>query len=206
MIKLSEMSGKLKGIDAINTNTCSNSFCKKMSNTDNKYVICKHCYSMNMLKTFRKNCQPSFQHNSNILSTKLIDKHDIPKFKHELLRLHAHGELINQTHADNFIRLCKFKPDKQIVLYTKRLDLINNAICRQSHTIKPDNLIIVYSNPIIDHPITKIPDSKLFRYVDKVFNVLSKPDKKINCGARNCNKCRLCYKKSTTNIIYELVK
>lgn len=206
-IKLSKMTGKLKNLDAINTNTVTNKFCKKMHNSKNDKCICKYCYSQKMLKTFRKNCQPAFQYNSNLLSKQLIDKTQIPRFKHELLRINAHGELINQTHADNIIRLALFKPDKTITLYTKRLNLINNAIKRQSHAVKPDNLIIVYSNPLLDKPITKIPQNNMYKYVDKIFNVMSTENNKINCGAKNCNKCRLCYNKNNnTNIIYEMVR
>jgi len=62
-IHFSTMTGKLKGIPAINTNTVTNEFCIKMNETD---AICKSCYSMNMLSGSRKNCQPAFERNSAI--------------------------------------------------------------------------------------------------------------------------------------------
>ena len=45
MLKISTMSGKLKGFKALNTNTLSNDFCVKMYNSGKNDVICTFCYS-----------------------------------------------------------------------------------------------------------------------------------------------------------------
>ena len=200
-VKISKMSGKLKELQAINTNTLTNDYCKRMNGCKNDKVICTMCYSHYMLSTFRKNCTGAFQHNSNMLSTKILDDKSFPKFsdKNDIIRLHAHGELINTTHMYNLITMVNLNPTKMFSLYTKRADIINKVF---NHMNKPINLILVYSNPIIDKPMTTIPN-----HFDKVFNVLKqKHQEKINCGAKNCNTCRLCYKKGGTNIIYEELK
>ena len=200
-VKISKMSGKLKELQAINTNTLTNNYCQHMHSCKNKKIICTMCYSHYMLNTFRKSCTGAFQHNSNMLSTKILSVDQLPKFsnKNDIIRLHAHGELINVTHMLNLITMVKQNPTKMFSLYTKRLDIINKVF---DHMNKPINLILVYSNPIIDKPMITIPN-----HFDKVFNVLKQKQlEKINCGARNCNTCRLCYKKGGTNIIYEELK
>ena len=46
LIKKSKMSGKLLGLDAINSNTLSNEFCKKEHKSPVQNKICKECYSI----------------------------------------------------------------------------------------------------------------------------------------------------------------
>ena len=48
-------SGKMLGIPSLNTDTVTNDFCKSMYNSKVENLICRSCYSMSMLKTFRKN-------------------------------------------------------------------------------------------------------------------------------------------------------
>ncbi len=204
-IKVSKMSGKLIDVPAINTNTLSNRFCMRMCLSDNDNCICAKCYSQNMLKSFRKNCIPAFEYNSKLLSRDILRKNQFPNVKNDIVRINAHGELINEFHMINIRIFCLLNPKKVIVLYTKVLSLVNKVLDMFD---KPNNLIVVYSNPIIDKPINKIPKDDKFRYVDKIFNVLDKntDNIKINCGARNCNVCRKCYNMHKDNIIYEQLK
>jgi hypothetical protein len=94
-IKLSTMTGKLTGFKAINTNTVTNEFCQKMNKTES---ICGSCYSMAMLQGSRKNCQPAWQNNSEILSQALLTARQLPVINERYFRFHGHGELINATH------------------------------------------------------------------------------------------------------------
>jgi hypothetical protein len=199
MLKISEMSGKLKNIQAINTNPLSNNYCMSMNSLKDNSIICTACYSCAMLNAYRKNCVPAFERNSIYLSEKEIDS--IPKFskKNNIVRIHAHGELINDMHLLNILKIVNNTKDKTFSLYTKRLDIINNVFDKE---IKPDNLILVYSNPIIDNPVNIFP-----KHIDKIFNVCrNNYMDRINCGAKNCNGCRNCYDKAKENIIYEKIK
>ena len=200
-IKISEMSGKLKGIQAINTNPLSNLFCQSMNASGNDNCICTHCYSCSMLLAYRKNCIPSFEYNSFHLRQDSFNENDIPKFnkKNDIIRLHAYGELQNATHLKNLLKIVEVSPEKTFSLYTKRLDIINDVL---GITQTPSNLILVFSNPLIDAPILVVP-----KYFHKVFNVLRATNlNKINCGSKNCNSCRNCYDKTKTNILYEMIK
>ena len=193
-LKISKMSGKLKGIRALNVNPLTNKFCQK--NIDSN-TICQYCYSKRMLKTFRQRCIPIFETNSRLLS-KPIPQDKLPKLNDKIFRIHAHGELINKTHYKNIVNLIKKNPDTFFAFWTKRLDLIDPSI-------KPKNSNFIYSTQEINNPSPIIPKG-----FDKVFSVytpefVKKYNIKINCQ-RQCNKCKICYTKNSVNYINELLK
>ncbi len=199
-LKISIMSGKLKGIRAINTNTLTNDFCQAMHKSKDKACICTKCYSHYMLKTFRKNCAKAFQVNSDLLKD-IIPLENLPSIKDDVFRFHAHGELINENHLINFIGICRKNYKTIFTLWTKRQDIVKKVF---SEWTKPKNLILVYSNPTVDKIILKIPE-----YFDKVFNVVTTdtgfiPPCGINCSDK-CTKCLLCYTRGT-DIIIEKIK
>lgn len=192
---VSIMSGKLEGIDAINTNTVTNEFCKKAHSLQNPNSICTYCYSMYMLNTYRKNCQDSFQRNSDILASDVpIDK---IKFKSPYVRYNGHGELINENHFINLCAIAASDPDRTFVLWTKR-----TRIVRQNIDHVPPNMILVYSNPAVDRVMTVPP-----RGFHRVFNnVTEKYTGEANCTGQKCIDCLLCYKFDTEKVIVEHVK
>ena len=199
-VNISKMTGKLDGILAINTNTLTNSFCINQHNRKNN-SICNYCYSVNMLKTFRKSCVKSFQHNSEFLSSKVIHQDGLPIINAAFFRFSGHGELINDNHFINLINICVKNPSTNFALWSKRAPIIWDVL--KTHK-KPRNLILVYSNPKIDHVLKKIPDQ-----FDKVFNNVTSGA--VNCSPKKgaCLACLKCYKFSKSkknNIIIEKVK
>ena len=191
MIKISKMTGKLAGLLAVNTNTVTNPFCMSMAKTD---TVCGKCYSHKMLSTYRKGCQKAFQSNSELLSSSIIPAEDLPVFNSLYVRLHAHGELINDIHFTNFIRIADKNPKTTFALWTKRNDIVS----RFPRTL-PHNLILIYSNPFIDNVMDAPPTG-----FDKVFNVVSKDTEAVNCGAKKCMECLLCYKSKEACIVEKL--
>jgi len=197
IVKISKMSGKLSDIPAINTNTVTNEFCIKMKDTDS---ICGSCYSHRMLNTYRKNCQPAFQHNSDLLSKAELIPDLLPRVNSAYFRFNGHGELINETHLINLIGICNKNPHTNFALWTKRKNLVFSVLRAQP---KPKNLILVYSNPKIDCVQIEPP-----MHFDKVFNNVSKSGyKNENCTGQKCIECLACYRKdSGTDVIIERVK
>jgi hypothetical protein len=196
MIKYSVMSGKLKGIPALNTSPLNNKFCKAMSKK--KDSICGSCYSINMLKTFRKMCDAPFQRYGKFLSKKVHPLEYLPKPPNALyVRFSAHGELINLNHTINLFKICELAPKTTFTLWTKRKSLAWKAV---KEIGKPKNLILIYSEPDVDG------SSKLPKYFDKVFVVQKEKDSKTNCfGA--CMDCLKCYDQTDeTSYIYEEIK
>ena len=108
-INISQGSGKLQNIRSINTNTLTNEFCIKQNK--NKNSICNSCYSVNMLKTMRKNCVPSWEHNSDLLSKVIIQNELLPTILDAFFRFSSHGELINNIHLINLINITNKNPN-----------------------------------------------------------------------------------------------
>lgn len=187
-VHLSVMTGKLDGFRAINTNTVTNPFCLKMKESD---TICGKCYSHRMLNTFRKSCQPSFQRNSELLSEAVLTV--LPTINDRVFRFHGHGELINATHLENLYLIAEHNPLTTFSLWTKQSKLVLN------HRQRPDNFIVIYSNPQIDR-VRDVPKG-----FDKVFNNVT-GEAESNCTGQQCKDCLLCYTKGGTDIIVEHVK
>lgn len=178
----SNMTGKLEGVEAYNTNTKSNKFCALMH--ERKATICGVCYSHKMLDTFRKNCIPKFERNSQAFAED-IPAHLLPTTRGALVRLNAHGELINASHLYNIHKLATKNPHSTFALWTKRVGLVREYLKQND---KPKNLIFVYSNPTIDKPIDPP------RGFDKAFNNVTKQSGiKQNCTGKKCIDCRVCY-------------
>lgn len=195
LIRESVMGGKLDGIKAINTNTLTNDFCSAMRTTD---AVCRVCYSASMLQGSRKNCQPAFQSNSDVLSEP-IDYDDIPFINAAFYRFHGHGELINMAHMKNFHDIARKNPHCNFGLWTKRRDII-----RQYHLEykQPNNLILIYSNPTVG-TIRQPPVG-----FDKCFNVVHKDEfvENQNCTGQKCIECLKCYRQGGDSIIVEAIK
>jgi len=194
MIKISKMSGKLKGFKSINTNPLTNNFCNKMQTTNN---ICKKCYSRRMLKEFRCNCVPPFQNNSEIFSSSILSEKELPSIKDKYFRLHSHGELINDIHLINFVNIAKKNPNTMFALWTKRKDLINKFKGEF-----PENLILIYSS-LKMNKIEKLPNH--FHKVFTVFDKENADSSHINCKQK-CSECYICYTKNDITYVNEHLK
>jgi len=198
-VHISTMTGKLLGIPAINTDTTSNAFCNAMFKEGRKdNNVCTHCYSQNMLRTFRKTCVTAFRRNSETLSERELTDQETPILNATYVRMHGHGELINDVHLENFYRVAEANPATTFALWTKRKDLIRSA------RTKPSNMILVYSNPKLDKVFKAVPLG-----FDKVFNNTTNeyPEQdKANCTGQKCASCLACYTHSGATVIVEHVK
>ena len=196
-LKESKMTGKLKGIPAINTNTLSNEFCTKMRKTDS---ICNKCYSAAMLEGMRQNCVPAWQKNSDILSNSIpID--NLPVINAHSYRFHGHGELINYTHLENFMNIARKNPHTHFALWTKRMGYVRKWL-RENDIL--NNVIFIYSNPKTDRVMDKPPEG-----FDKVFNAVYNDTVKNNqtlCTGRKCIDCMACYRHNEHTVIVEKIK
>jgi|TARA_R110000803_G_scaffold207844_1_gene276066 hypothetical protein len=193
----SKMTGKLKGIPALNTNTLSNTYCSKMRNTD---TICKVCYSASMLEGARKNCAPAWEKNSNAL-TSLIPIDNLPSINAHTFRFHAHGELINYAHLENFINIAIKNPDTHFALWTKRTNLVKQFLKVDN---APKNIIFIYSNPKTNTIIEKPPTG-----FHKVFNASyddTVKEGQTHCTGQKCVDCMACYRHNESTVIIEKVK
>ena len=158
-LHISKGSFKLDKIDNISTNTKSNDYCITQHKNENS--ICFKCYSFKGLD-FRKNMIPLLQNNSDLLSNNIIDINFLPTIYNIYFRFNSHGEIINLIHLQNLINIVNKNKHCNFTLWSKRFDLIKQYF---DNNIKPDNLILIYSNSKLDKPMNKPP-----KYFDKTFN------------------------------------
>lgn len=194
-ILISVCKGKMLHIPSINSYRGNNTFCLKMAK--NKDSICKYCYSINPLK-YRKNMREAYIKTDTILSKSIIKEFPILPFLY--FRFNSHGELINNTHFINYCNIAKNNSKTNFTLWTKRKNII-----QKNYRYIPKNLIIIYSNPLINPKLIEIP-----KYFDKVFNVyteefVNKNTININCQ-KHCFACLKCYTKNKIKYINEIIK
>lgn len=189
-----KMNGKMKGFASLSSN--SNRFCDRMSKV--KGSICEKCYASRMKKCYKDL--------NNVLNknTEIISKQDLQweQLNYAYFRLQAFGDLENQKTVENYFNLCNSNKHVKFTLWTKRPELVNKVIKKIG---KPKNLILIRSSVKINKP------NKLPLNFDKVFTVYSKDyikqnKIKINCGAKKCLSCRLCYDKNKTVFVNEVLK
>lgn len=196
-ICISDMTGKLKGLRAINTSPLVNPYCQKMSKNPN--TICHQCYSILMLLTTRQNAHPAYVRNTHYLADSIIPEPNILHLNDDIFRFNAHGELVNVNHAINLLNVARVNPNTIIGFWTKRPDLIRKA------GQVPANVNLIYSTPKVNILQPKVPEGfhKVFSAYTKEF--AEKHNIKINCHG-GCNTCRLCYTKNKVTHINEVIK
>ena len=190
---------KLDSINSINTNTLTNEFCVAMNKAD-KGNICEDCYSVSMLKGYRKTMVPALQRNSDLLSAAILTEWQLPRIMSAVFRFSGQGELINDIHFENLCLIAEYNPHCTFTLWTKRATIINKAFKKRE---KPSNLILVFSNSKIGHIMAKPPT-----HFDKTFNNVKGNDKLElqNCTGQQCKNCLACYQHNDITTIVERVK
>jgi hypothetical protein len=188
--------GKLAGFKSLNTSVEKNAYCSKMRAKDS---ICQSCYAANMEKAY-KGLRNNIQSNSDMLSSRILETHELPRINELAFRFHSTGELINEIHLINFINIALDNPRTRFVLWTKRNDIVQKTLAKRS---LPDNFKLIFSNAKIDSKDIKPP-----KHFIKVFSVYSKKNPTeavINCHSK-CQDCMLCYSDNDITNVRELIK
>lgn len=197
--------GKMEGINSIGTSCADNPFCiKRRENGDS---VCSHCYAATYMK-MRPALKERLKENAAILTTRMLENRELPFINSHLFRFESFGDLYNETHLENYIQICLHNPFTQFGLWTKNIWILNDVFEKKGIT-KPRNMSIVVSSPLLNKQMEL--DREKFWFVDHIFTVY---DKKfietnsicINCGAKSCLKCQLCYFKNTEFYINEKLK
>ena len=200
------MSGKMEGIPAISTSCLLNPFCRARAKDPNS--ICAHCYSEGTINRYSE-LSRHLEENTELLK-KIIPAGWLPRFKKTvgIVRFEAFGDLLNVEHAINYFRIAAANPHVQFALWTKNKGIIRRAVESVHNPVgKPANIELVYSANKVNGP------EPLPLYFDKVF-VVWESEKKcledgyhgINCGARACGDCGICYLDKEIALINELKK
>ena len=196
-------SGKMNGMVSLSTSP-ANPICEARAKDPTS--ICAKCYSQTMQKRYTTLGQKLLS-NADLLSRDVYSVDDMPIINALVFRLEAFGDLTNTNQVKNYFNLCNANPFVHFTLWTKNPNFINEVL--KEGIEKPSNLIVIYSSPFINAPADGIRDR--YAFIDKVFTVYTKEyatahDININCGAKKCLTCLLCYLDTETTEINELLK
>lgn len=193
--------GKMAGMASISTSVTTNARCAK--NAAIPGSICEKCFAAKQMKVFPTMEKPMVE-NQRILTSEILPAEKLPMISHMYFRFEAFGDLNNATQVINYFNICKKNPRVKFALWTKNPDYIAAAI-KQGHE-KPENLNIVLSSLFINQE-----RKSRYPFVDKIFTVydpkhIETHGVNINCGARSCFDCGLCYEKNGVRVINEKLK
>lgn len=197
--------GKMEGINSIGTSCADNPFCiKRRENGDS---VCAHCYASTYMK-MRPALKERLKENAEVLTTRILEGREIPVTNSHIFRFESFGDLYNAMHLENYNNICLRNPFTQFGLWTKNTWILDEVF-NQKGIVKPDNMSIVVSSPLLNKQMEL--DRERFWFVDHVFTVYDKKFIKknnicINCGAKNCLSCSICYFKNTEFYINEKLK
>lgn len=202
---MTDHTGKMEGINSIGTSCLDNPFCiERMKNGDS---ICSKCYARTYMK-MRKALKERLNGNFEILTTHLLEDREIPVTNAQLFRFESFGDLYNVTHLENYLLICERNPFTKFGLWTKNIWILDEVF-NKNGTKKPDNLSIVVSCPLLNKQMEL--EKEKYWFVDHLFTVYDKEfiaanNIDINCGARSCMKCQICYHKDTEFYVNEKLK
>jgi len=196
------MSGNVAGIPSISTSCLTNPRC--IARMKNGESVCAHCFAAATQKRYSALRANNIE-NGVTLSTQIIPDEALPHFNRAtaLVRFESFGDLINVTHARNYIRIAKINQHVRFALWTKNPDILAEAIAIEG---KPENLMVIQSSLRLDTPENPYAD-----FIDKVFTVyrpatIDAENIDINCGARDCAGCAECYLDKAVREIRERLK
>lgn len=197
---------KMVGMWSLSTSALINydCFCKSL----NEKLICHECFSMNM-QSVRKELRDKLMRNAFLFNTVLIPVEKMPLLNCSIFRFESFGDLISDMQFENYLNLTERNPGTTFTIWSKNMWIMRRVF---KYRPKPKNLIIVYSCPAIDKPVTLEQIQACFPFVDRTFTVYTKAGSKaqnvkINCGNKKCIECRTCYnKRSKVKAVNELLK
>lgn len=191
-----EHTAKMAGVVSLSTDINSNPICQGRRKIAGS--VCSKCFSADLWddkKGQYRKVNQAFKNNTEILCGRLLKDEEIPQIdwlKFPVFRFEAFADLQNTTQVFNYFKICRKNPRIRFALWTKNPGFIAAAL---RIVPKPENLQIILSSMNLNKPAAGVR----FPFVDKVFTVyddatIEAENIDINCGARSCMGCQLCYK------------
>lgn len=196
--------GKMKGFWSFSTSVLNNENCRKHSLV--RGSVCAHCYAQKYAK-MRHQLADKLRRNLLLISSFIYPKECFPLLNCAFFRLEAFGDITNSIHVKNYFTFCEANPQVRFALWTKNPHIIEQAI--NEGAVKPSNLVIVYSPLFLNTCPMSIFEK--YDFIDKIFCVydqetIDREGVVINCGAKNCLACHICYFRDTEKVIREKLK
>lgn len=187
---------KMHGIISVSTYVGHNKFCQaRCNNCDN--AICKYCYAA-ALTAQRSGLKNKLIRLHMIFTSIVLCADDIPIINYEkypYFRFESFGDLNNTIQIENYNLMAKINMFVNFTLWTKNPGIIQNAI-NNGMTLS-NNLVIGLSSLYLNKPeLDKAQKYSFIRFLFTVYDdeYIKAHDIKINCGAKHCISCGICYK------------
>ena len=187
---------KMEGIISASTYVGNNPYCiARCHNCDN--AICKYCYANSLTKQ-REGLKNKLIRMHAIYTLVRLQRDDIPVLDNTVypyFRFESFGDLNNTIQINNYNLIAAVNPGINFTLWTKNPGIIQNAI--DNGMIKADNLVIGLSSLYLNTP--ELDKARKYSFIRFLFTVYDDEYIKshnivINCGARHCITCGICYK------------
>jgi len=210
-VELSKMHGKMEGVGGLNTATNLNRSCsaafRAKTGCGKDPTICQSCYSMKGLiegKTGNPAKATSIQmlnRNTRLLTRGPLE--NVPKITTKFFRFSAEGDLHSEQHLLNFYAIAKANPNTHFTLWTKRHNIVGPVLAKHG---KPRNLYIIQSSLRLNTPEARRPGyAKVFTVYSPAY-LKEHPEIKVNCGAKSCMGCQICYTNNNITVVNERLK
>lgn len=207
---ISSPQGKMTGVMCVTTSPYDNPRC--LARHKNCDMVCRGCFSLKGL-SFKKNVRKAYSSNSDILSKREITELELSEIKYLIdfygvryFRFESHGDLINELHYINYVKIAKNNPGVNFALWSKNFDIIEKVekIGVYRH---PVNMKLIQSSVYLNEFELNSSDlaDKVFTVFDKHF-IENHSNLNINCGSRKCSECGLCYEENNIKYINERLK
>ena len=134
------LTGKMSNMPAITSSMLCNENCKKLMEI--KGSVCEKCYTKRYLAC-RPNTEKSYRENTDLLSSSIIPKTQLPFVNAAYCRLESFGDITNATHLQNYINIIKKNSHCIFSLFTKNYTVVFDYF--KTHK-QPSNLSIVISS------------------------------------------------------------
>lgn len=187
---------KMSGVISMSTYVGYNHFCVARCNNCNN-AICKYCYA-NSLTNQRYNLKMKLIRLHIILTSIELYIDDIPIIDASLypyFRFEPFGDLNNTLQFQNYNLIASVNAGVNFTIWTKNPGIIQN--CIDNGLILANNLVIGLSSLYLNTPeLDKAKRYSFIRFLFTVYddNYIKEHNIVINCGARHCITCGICYK------------
>lgn len=201
------MSGKMQGFPSISTACKLNPYC--LARYKSGVGICAHCFAQRTTDRY-KDLEKRLEENFATLTSSVLPLDRLPKFKDDvrMCRFESFGDLATKEQAINYINIARVNQHVHFALWTKNPQVMAEAL---KTVTKPSNLSIVLSELALNKTTVFAAYKHRWPFIDKVFTVYTKDfikehNVKINCGAKSCSTCGLCYFNKSIKLVKEQLK
>lgn len=187
---------KMNGVISMSTYVGYNPFCIARCNNCNN-AICKYCYA-NSLTNQRYNLKMKLIRLHVILTNIELTENDVPIIDASLypyFRFESFGDLNNTLQFRNYNLIAMVNSNVNFTMWTKNPGIIQK--CIDNGLVLAGNLVIGLSSLYLNTPeLDKAQKYSFIRFLFTVYddNYIREHNVVINCGARHCITCGICYK------------